>query len=144
MNIFFFKFKWKVLKQINPNLGGLSRGLFLPPYSNGTTSFKTIPSFEFTYISCICYIRLFSPISVLTKKMSRRKKSLYKIISKSIHVDTANIYLFKVSDVVLVFLLLTLNIFHTFSSASMVDFEKVKVNWEGIYILMIVLRYLFD
>ena len=76
--------------------------------------------------------------------MSRRKKSLYKIISKSIHVDTANIYLFKVSDVVLVFLLLTLNIFHTFSSASMVDFEKVKVNWEGIYILMIVLRYLFD
>ena len=114
MNIFFFKFKWKVLKQINPNLGGLSRGSFLPPYSNGTTSFKTIPSFEFTYISCICYIRLFSPISVLTKKMSRRKKSLYKIISKSIHVDTANIYLFKVSDVVLVFLLLTLNIFHTF------------------------------
>ena len=61
----FFKFKWKVLKQINPNLAELSRGLFLPPCSNETSSLNTIPSFEFAayisynihykfaYISCI-------------------------------------------------------------------------------------------
>ena len=32
-------------------------------------------------------------------------------------------------DVVLVFLLLTLNIFHTFSSVSIVDFELVNLSW---------------
>ena len=32
-----------------------------------------------------------------------------------------------VSDVVLVFLLLTLNIFHIFSSVSIVDFDQVNV-----------------
>ena len=48
------------------------------------------------------------------KKFEHEKKSLYKSISKSIHVNIANIYLFKASGVVLVFLLLTLNIFHTF------------------------------
>ena len=43
----------------------------------------------------------------------------------------ANIYLFKVDvDVFLVFLLLTLNIFHTFFySVSIVDFEQVNVSW---------------
>ena len=40
-----------------------------------------------------------------------------------------NIYLFKVNDVVLVFLLLTLNIFRTLSSVSIVDFEQVNVSW---------------
>ena len=35
-----------------------------------------------------------------------------------------------VNDVVLVFLLLTLNIFHTFSSVSIVDFEQVDVSWK--------------
>ena len=55
---FFLKFKWKVLKQINSNLGGLSRGSFLPPYSNEITSLKNIPSFEFAYISCMLYIWL--------------------------------------------------------------------------------------
>ena len=94
MNIFFFKFKWKVLKQINPNLGGFSRGLFVPPCSIETTSLKAIPSFEFAYISCILYIRLFWPISVLTKNLSKRN-------FKSIHIDTVNNYLFKASDVVL-------------------------------------------
>ena len=34
-----------------------------------------------------------------------------------------------VNDVVLVFLLLTLNIFHTFSSLPIVEFEQVYVNW---------------
>ena len=33
------------------------------------------------------------------------------------------------SDVVLVFLMLTLNIFHTFFSVSLVDFEQVNVSW---------------
>ena len=32
-------------------------------------------------------------------------------------------------DVFLVFLLVTLNIFHTFSSISIVDFEQVNVSW---------------
>ena len=35
---------------------------------------KTIPSFEFPYISCILYIWLLWPISVWTKNLSRRKK----------------------------------------------------------------------
>ena len=34
-----------------------------------------------------------------------------------------------VTGVVLVFLLLTLNIFHTFSSVSIVDFKKVNISW---------------
>ena len=46
--------------------------------------------------------------------------------------------MFKVNDkntrndviaVVLMFLMLTLNIFHTFSSVSVVDFEQVNVIW---------------
>ena len=105
---FFFKFKWKVLKKINPNLGGLSRGTFLPPCSNETTSLKIIPSFEFAYIFCILYVRPLWPISVLTKNLSW---------SKEVHIEvfhTANIYLFKFNDVAMVFSLLTLNILHTF------------------------------
>ena len=62
------------------------------------------------------------------KKFEQQKISLYKIISKSIHVDTANIYLFKASDIVLLFLLLTLNIFHTFFRISIVDFEQVNIS----------------
>ena len=38
-----------------------------------------------------------------------------------------------VSDVVLVFLLLILNIFHTFFSVSIVDFEQVNVCWKIIW-----------
>ena len=34
-----------------------------------------------------------------------------------------------VNDIVLVFLLLTLNVFHSFFSASIVDFEQVNVCW---------------
>ena len=34
-----------------------------------------------------------------------------------------------VNAVVLVFLLLTLNIFHTFFSVSIVDFEQANVSW---------------
>ena len=42
-------------------------------------------------------------------------------------VNPATIYLFKV---ILVILLLTLNIFHTFFRVSIVDFEQVNVCWE--------------
>ena len=52
--IFFFKFKWTVLNQINPNLDGFSRGSFLPPCFKETT-LKTILLFEFAYVSCILY-----------------------------------------------------------------------------------------
>ena len=38
---------------------------------------------------------------------------------------------FCVNDVVLVFLQLTLNMFRTFSSVSIVDFEQVNVSWEA-------------
>ena len=72
--IFFFKFKWNVSKQINPNLGGFSRGSFLPLCSNETTSLKTMPSFELAYISCTLYMRLLWLISGLTKNLSRSKK----------------------------------------------------------------------
>ena len=37
-----------------------------------------------------------------------------------------------VTDVVLVFLLLTLNIFHKFSNVSIVDFEQVNITWVGL------------
>ena len=37
-------------------------------------------------------------------------------------------------DVVLVFLLLTLNIFHTVSSASIINFEEVNFSWVRIKI----------
>ena len=67
------------------------------------------------------------------KKFELEKKSSCKSISKSIHVDTANIYLFIASDVALVFSLLTLNIFHTFFRVSIVDFEQVNVGRVVIY-----------
>ena len=76
---FFFKFKWEVLKQINRNPDGFSRGLFLLPCSKETTSLRTIPSFEFAYISCILYIQLLWPISVLIKNLSRWKKVYIKV-----------------------------------------------------------------
>ena len=44
------------------------------------------------------------------------------------HIHNKN----NVIDVVLVFLLLTLNIFHAFFSVSSVDFEQVNVSWESI------------
>ena len=40
-----------------------------------------------------------------------------------------NMFKNNVIDVVLIILLLTLNIFHTFSSVSIVNFEQVNVNW---------------
>ena len=71
----------------------------------------------------------------------------YHILTYESRYIPANIYLLKVNtrrcekcndkntrttslNVVLVFLLLTLNIFHFFSSVSIVDFEQVIVSWD--------------
>ena len=40
---------------------------------------KTIPSSEFAYISCILYIWLLCPISILIKNLCRRKKVYIKV-----------------------------------------------------------------
>ena len=40
-------------------------------------------------------------------------------------------YVIDVIDVVLMFLLLTLDIFHTFFGISIADFEHVNVSWES-------------
>ena len=97
LNIF-LKFKWKVLKQINPNLGGFSRGSFLHPCFKETTSLKTILSFELPYISCILYKRLLWPISVSTKNLIRRKKVYLKVFLNRFMLIQANIYLFKFNN----------------------------------------------
>ena len=47
---------------------------FYPLCSNETTSFETMNSFEFAYISCIWYIWLLWPISTLAKNFSWSKK----------------------------------------------------------------------
>ena len=47
---------------------------------------------------------------------------MFEVNNKKHHGD--------VNDVVLMFLWLTLNIFTTFSSVSIVDFEHVNVSWE--------------
>ena len=43
--------------------------------------------------------------------------------------DSDNIASEDLIDIVLMFLLSTLNIFHFFSSASIADFEQVNVSW---------------
>ena len=95
---FFFKFKWKVLKQINPNLGELSRDSFLTPCFKETTSLKTIPWFELAYISCILFKWLLWPISVLTKNLSMRKKVYLEAFLNRFMLTQANIYLLKFSN----------------------------------------------
>ena len=73
------------MKQINPNLGGLSRGSLLPLCFNETNSLKTIPSFEFLHLVCTAS----STDLRFNKKFEQDKKSLNKTISKSIYVDTS-------------------------------------------------------
>ena len=45
------------------------------------------------------------------------------------HLSPDNIYLY-INVIILVFLLLTLNIFHTFFSVFIVDFGQVNDSWE--------------
>ena len=51
---------------------------------------------------------------------------MFKVNNKNTKTTSNNVI-----DVVLVFFLLTLNIFRIFSSVSIVDFEQVNVSWEG-------------
>ena len=61
------------------------------------------------------------------RKLSNNKAELKKSVAyKKNRVNHEN----DVNGVVLVFLLLTLNIFHTFFSISIVEFEQVNVSWE--------------
>ena len=63
------------------------------------------------------------------RKLSNNKAELKKSVAyKKNRVNHEN----DVNGVVLVFLLLTLNIFHTFFSVFVVDFEQVNVNWDGL------------
>ena len=83
--------KFKVLNQINPNLGGLSKGSLLPPCSNKTTSLKS-DTFIWIYIHIlhlVCMIlHLVCTDLSFNKKFEQEKNSLYKSISKSVYVDT--------------------------------------------------------
>ena len=61
------------------------------------------------------------------RKLSNNKAELKKSVAyKKNRVNHEN----DVNGVVLVFLLLTLNIFHTFFSVFVVDFEQVNVSWD--------------
>ena len=62
-----------------------------------------------------------SKLEIITQQMLTCSKSTIETLEKSVKY---------VNDVVLVFLLLTLNIIHTFSSVSIIEFEQVNVSWE--------------
>ena len=51
---------------------------------------------------------------------------MFKVNNKTIRTTSMTLFWW-------VFLLLTLDIFHTFSRVSMIDFEQVNVNWVIIY-----------
>ena len=73
---------------------------------------------------------------------------LHKIGFYIMNCYPANIYLFKLNyrntrkslvfDVVLL-LLLTLNIFHMFSTVSIIGFEQVNVSWVTVLLLLLLL-----
>ena len=88
-------------------------GFILTPLLYKTTSKAYLHLNTHTYLAS-CVYDLLDRSLFLTKKIEQEKKSLDKSISKLIHVDAANTYLFKVNDIVLVFLLLTLNINYNF------------------------------
>ena len=80
--------KFKVLNQINPNLGGLSKGSLLPPCSNKTTSLKN-NTFIWIYMHILHLVcTTFLTDLSFNKKFEQEKNSLYKSISKSVYVDT--------------------------------------------------------
>ena len=72
----YMKFKSDVLKQI---WVGFLRVRFYHLASTRLPVWKTIPSFEFVYISCFLYIRLLWSISISTKYLSRWKKVYIKV-----------------------------------------------------------------
>ena len=60
-------------------------------------------------------------IQIQQQKYQKKFRNMFKVNNKN--------YKNNVNDVLLVFLLLTLNVFHTFFSVSIVDFKQVNVNW---------------
>ena len=60
-------------------------------------------------------------------------ENLSTIFRYSLFIFPANIYLFKVIDVVLVFLFLTLNIFHTFFWCFYCWVEQVDHSWVNVF-----------
>ena len=82
------KFKSKILKQINPNLGGPSRGSFLPPMLQRDYEFEK----RYFHLNSHAYLasRIYDFFGDLcfNRKFEQEKKSLYENISKSIFVDT--------------------------------------------------------
>ena len=58
-------------------------------------------------------------------KVNNRKTSRKRCVN-IVKVNNKNI---RTTDVVLIFLLLTLNIFHTFICFFILDFEQVNVSW---------------
>ena len=65
--------------------------------------------------------------NIYSFKVSNRKTRKRCEITSKLTIKTPEHFI----DVVQVFLLITLDIFHTFFSASIVDFEQVNVNWEA-------------
>ena len=65
--------------------------------------------------------------NIYSFKVSNRKTRKRCEITSKLTIKTPEHFI----DVVQVFLLITLNIFHGFHSASIVDFEQVNVNWEA-------------
>ena len=76
----------KVLKQIKPNLDGLSRGSFLPPVLQRDYEFEKL----YLHLNSHTYLVYTTSLTDLcfNKKFEQEKKSLYKSISKSIYIDT--------------------------------------------------------
>ena len=76
------------MKQINPYLGGLSGGSFLPPMLQRDYEFEN----RYNHLNCIHILHLVYTTSLsdlrFNKKFEQKKKSLYNSISKSIYVDT--------------------------------------------------------
>ena len=66
---------------------------------------------------------LCKPGNILTQQLLTCPNSTIKTLKKMGNM-------FKVNDVVLVSLLLTLNIFHTFLFLFFVNFELVNISWE--------------
>ena len=80
---FFFKFKSKVLKWINPNSLAPTRFLVWKPYLYLTshTYLTTYLTYHTTSLTDLYF----------NKKFEQEKKSLYKSISKSIRIDTSQL-----------------------------------------------------
>ena len=87
--------------------------LFLTTHKRNLALVLSCPSLQ-TYAANICLFKV-------RNKNNRKKCGICSKLTKKHQND--------VNDVVLVFLLLTLNIFHTFFNVSTVDFEQANVSF---------------